>query len=211
MRPKFAVTSLAVLLCFALVTGLGAQDKLQESSPLEFSVTKEKQTALGLYVTAKEAYAMWQKNPNEIKLLDCRTPEEYVMVGHAPMAHNVPVRFFTYQFDFAKNNYVMKENPDFISEVKKRLKVTDTGLVMCRSGSRSAASVNKLAEAGFKKAYNVVDGFEGDPVKDPESSFDGKYLKNGWKNSGAPWTYALDPKLVYAPRPEVSPPAGTPR
>jgi len=32
---------------------------------------------------------------------------------------------------------------------------------------------------------------------DPDSYFYEKKVKNGWKNSGAPWTYDLDPKLVY--------------
>jgi thioredoxin 1 len=27
--------------------------------------------------------------------------------------------------------------------------------------------------------------------------FHGKRMKNGWKNSGLPWTYDLDPKLMY--------------
>ena len=211
MPQKIARASLVFLCFLALVTGLPAQDRLPEKKSVDFSLPKDKQTILGLYVTAQEAYAMWQKDPEGIKILDCRTPEEYVTGGHAPMAHNIPVRFFTYQFDFAKNTYVMKENPDFLPEVRKRLKTTDTVLVICRSGGRSAASVNKLAEAGFKKAYNIVDGFEGDPVKDPESYFNGKYLKNGWKNSGAPWTYALDPKLVYAPRQEPSAPAAPSR
>jgi hypothetical protein len=36
---------------------------------------------------------------------------------------------------------------------------------------------------------------EGDPVKDPESVFNGKRMKNGWKNS-APWVYDIDPEKV---------------
>ena len=55
--------------------------------------------------------------------------------------------------------------------------------------------VNAMAAAGFKTAYSVTEGFEGDRVKDPASSFYGKRLKNGWKNSGAPWTYELDADL----------------
>jgi hypothetical protein len=54
-------------------------------------------------------------------------------------------------------------------------------------------AVNALAAAGFKKAYNIVDGVEGDVVDDPESVFHGKRMKNGWKNS-APWVYDLDPE-----------------
>ena len=43
----------------------------------------------------------------------------------------------------------------------------------------------------------LVDGVEGDKVSDPDSVFVGKRMKNGWKNSGLPWTYDLDPKLMY--------------
>ncbi|MCG6916746.1 MAG: sulfurtransferase, partial [Deltaproteobacteria bacterium] len=94
---------------------------------------------------------------------------------------------------------VMEPNPDFVSQVKRDYKISDTILVMCRSGGRSAMAVNFLAEAGFKQVYNITDGFEGDAVKDPESYYNGKRVKNGWKNSGAPWTYNLDPKLMYRP------------
>lgn len=67
---------------------------------------------------------------------------------------------------------------------------------MCRSGGRSAMAVNKLAEAGFVNVYNITDGFEGEIVKDPESVFVGQHMVNGWKNSGSPFTYAVDPKLM---------------
>ena len=62
-------------------------------------------------------------------------------------------------------------------------KPTDTILVMCRSGGRSAMAVNRLAEAGFTNVYNITDGMEGDEVKDPDSVYQGQRLVNGWKNS----------------------------
>ena len=74
---------------------------------------------------------------------------------------------------------------------------TDTLLLMCRSGGRSALAVNGLAKAGFTHAYNVTDGFEGDKVDDPESAYHGKRMKNGWKNSGSPWTYEVDLELLW--------------
>ncbi|MCP3896128.1 MAG: hypothetical protein GY706_16090 [Bacteroides sp.] len=37
---------------------------------------------------------------------------------------------------------------------------------------------------------------EGDKVNDPESVFDGKRMKNGWKNSGLPWVYDIDPEKI---------------
>jgi hypothetical protein len=47
---------------------------------------KEKQTALGLYVIPKEAYDKWKGDPEKVKILDVRTNEEFLFVGHAPMA-----------------------------------------------------------------------------------------------------------------------------
>ena len=80
-------------------------------------------------------------------------------------------------------------NPDFIDHVKEVFKPDDTVVAMCRSGGRSAFAINMLAKAGFTKLYNIIDGFEGDTVNDPESVYYGKRMKNGWKNS-APWTYS---------------------
>jgi rhodanese-related sulfurtransferase len=115
------------------------------------------------------------------------------------MARNIPVSVLNQGLTAEKRRPVMELNPGFVSQVKKDYKVTDTILVMCRSGGRSAKAVNLLAEAGFKNVYNITDGFEGDAVKDPQSHFNGKRVKNGWKNSGAPWTYKLEPNLMYQP------------
>jgi rhodanese-related sulfurtransferase len=170
---------------------------IAEKKPAE--IPKKKQTTLGLYVTAKEAYDMWQKDPEKIKILDCRTPQEYAFVGHAPMAVNIPSKFMTYKWDAKKKRYAMKANRKFVREVKKVFKPTDTILVMCRSGDRSARSVDLLAKAGYKHVYSIVDGFEGDLIKNPQNPNVGKRMKNGWRNSGLPWTYKLDPKLMYLP------------
>jgi hypothetical protein len=69
-------------------------------------------------------------------------------------------------------------------------------MVMCRSGGRSAMAVNMLAEAGFTNVYNITDGMEGDTVEDPLSLYQGQRLRNGWKNSGVPWTYKPDPEKI---------------
>ena len=60
-------------------------------------------------------------------------------------------------------------------------------------------AVNLLAEAGFKGVYTITDGMEGDAVKDPGSVFNGQRLVNGWKNSGLPWTYDVDPEQMILP------------
>jgi rhodanese-related sulfurtransferase len=161
-------------------------------------VLEEKLTSLGLYITAREAYEMWKADPERIKVLDVRTFEEYVLIGHAEMAANVPLAFPTYNWDANKGNYSVVVNKDFITHVKDHFKPDDTILAMCRSGGRSAMAVNALAKAGFTKVYNIIDGFEGDKVEDPESIYHGMRMRNGWKNS-SPWTYKLDPKLVWLP------------
>ena len=172
-----------------------AQDA-PNSSP---SLPKAKQTSLGLYLTARQAYEKWKADPERVNVIDVRTPEEYVYVGHAEMAWNIPVAVATYQWDKSGRDLQPIQNPDFLPRVKALFKPTDTLLVMCRSGGRSALSINLLAQAGFKNVHNIFDGMEGDLVKDPESLFNGKRLKNGWKNSGLPWSYDIDPKKMCLP------------
>ena len=161
------------------------------------AVPPKKQTVLGLYVTAREAFTRWHTDKAHIKILDVRTPGEYIFVGHAPMAINIPVRFLEPQVDAGSKRPVMPLNTNFVEDVRKKFKFSDTLLVMCRSGGRSAAAVNMLAKAGYEHVYNIVDGFEGDALNVPGSYNNGRRLVNGWKNSGAPWTYQLDPQLAY--------------
>jgi rhodanese-related sulfurtransferase len=154
-----------------------------------------KRTTLGLYVTAAEAYEMWMSAPDKVKVIDVRTPEEYAFVGHPEMSWNVPIAFVSYQRKDGRFEYGPRMNPDFVAHVLEVGTPTDVLLVTCRSGGRSALAVNALADAGFKNAYNIVDGVEGDLVHDPDSVFDGKRMRNGWKNS-APWVYSIDPEKV---------------
>jgi hypothetical protein len=84
--------------------------------------------------------------------------------------------------------------------VKEIAKPSDTLLVMGRSGGRSALAVNRLAEAEFQNAYNIIDGMEGDAVDDAVSVFHSKRMRNGWKNSGLPWTYELVPEHMRLPK-----------
>ena len=165
-------------------------------------VPEKKKTKLGLYVTAKDAYQMWRSDPLKTVVLDVRIPAEYVFVGHAPMAYNVPVLFWREDVFPKNNNPVMRPNPDFLSRAKKVISPGDTVLVMCRSGVRSAKACNLLIDAGYKKVYNIIDGFEGDAIKDRRSASFAKRTKNGWRNSRMPWTYELRKNLMYLPEQE---------
>jgi rhodanese-related sulfurtransferase len=157
---------------------------------------EKKRTTLGLYVTAAEAYAKWQAAPDSVMVIDVRTPEEYGFIGHPEMAWNVPFAFVTYERKDGKTTYGPRPNPNFVEEIRTLAGPTDTLLLMCRSGDRSARAVDELAAAGFTTVYTVTDGMEGDKVDDPGSVFHGKRMRNGWKNTGLPWVYSIDPDRV---------------
>jgi rhodanese-related sulfurtransferase len=91
----------------------------------------------------------------------------------------------------------MKLLPDFVTRVKEVAKPDATILITCRSGGRSAIACNLLAQAGFTKVHNIIDGMEGDGNGDSDSTPQG-----GWKNSGCPWTKKLTPERMVLP--EVS-------
>jgi rhodanese-related sulfurtransferase len=103
-------------------------------------------------------------------------------------------------WDAEKSSFKLELNPDFVPAVRERLekKGLDQNakvIVMCRSGDRSAASANLLAEAGFTNVYSIVEGFEGDMAKEGPTA--GTRSVNGWKNAGLPWSYKLDREKMY--------------
>jgi rhodanese-related sulfurtransferase len=171
------------------------QDQKPAATVAGDQLPKAKQTTLGLYVTAAQAYEMWKAAPDSVKVIDVRTPEEFAFVGHPQMAWNVPLAFVSYQRQGGKFTYAPQMNTAFVDQVREIAQPTDVLLVACRSGGRGAMGVNQLAAAGFTNAYNIIDGIEGDTVNDPESVYHGKRMKNGWKNS-APWVYDVDPEKI---------------
>jgi rhodanese-related sulfurtransferase len=187
MRKSYFLCMVFVLACSIISLALAAE------IPKETS----KQTTLGKYVTAVEAYEMYTSGQGSVSILDVRTPQEYDFVGHPSMAYNIPVKLWTGKFNAETKRNGLIDNPDFVSQVKAHFKTSDVIVAMCRSGDRSAAAVNKLASAGFVNVYTVVDGFEGDMVTDKNSPDFGKRLGAGWKNAPIPWTYDLNETLVY--------------
>ena len=167
------------------------------------SVPEPKRTKLGQYLSSQEAAKFMDHNASKTLFLDVRTPAEVIFVGMPVQADaNVP---YMKEPDFpvwdgAKGTLKLDHNPDFLPEVRRRLAAKGLGpkdaiVLMCRSGDRSAAAANLLAEAGFKNVYSVVDGFEGDLAADGPKA--GQRVVNGWKNAGLPWSYKLDKAKMY--------------
>ena len=155
-------------------------------------VSEARKTSLDLYVTSQEAHDLLVAD-GTAKLLDVRTPHEYVFVGHAAEAVNIPLATAADEFDPASGSLTWLPNPHFVDQVAEFADKDDLIVVTCRSGGRSAMAVNALAAAGYTNAYNIIDGFEGDKVDDPTSPDHGKRRRNGWRNAELPWTYDIDP------------------
>jgi len=195
---RHARLALVLFVC-AWPSIVAASQAGEQAAATATDVPKGKQTTLGLYMTAAEAYDAWKADSAHVRVLDVRTPEEYLFVGHPEMAWNIPLALQSYAWDEERKHFAMKPNPDFLAEVKAWAKPDDRILVMCRSGGRSARACDELAEAGFTNVYTIVDGMEGDVEKDPASPDVGKRVVNGWKNAGLPWTYKVDHDRVRWP------------
>lgn len=162
-------------------------------------VPEKKHTTLNLYMSAAEAYnakIVADRTGAHVILIDVRTPEELSYVGVAtevdaniPFKLNVPPS--PESFNENSGSFMLATNDKFADMVssyveKRHMSKTDTIILMCRSGDRSAAAANVLTKAGFTKVYSVYEGFEGD--MGPQSK---KRDVNGWKNRGLPWSYKL--------------------
>jgi len=73
----------------------------------------------------------------------------------------------------------------------------DTAMVPGAAKDVTVELSDKSAKEGFTRAYNILDGFEGAKVTDPESYFVGKRMVNGWENSGNPWGYDGNSDLLF--------------
>lgn len=198
---KIILLSLGIFLCLASLSSAA------------------KDTSLAKNINSLQAYDMLANAKEGTFLLDVRTPEEYQLIGHAPMAYNIPFMFLSDEFvtkggqfrgkTATKTRYQYYLNPDFVAEVAKKFKKTDMLLVTCRSGNRSVPATNLLVKNGFTNVYNIHDGVEGGKfkgqgedkalVKKYSSFYEHRNHVEGWKFYGLPYTYHLDPKYIYEP------------
>ena len=149
-------------------------------------------------VTPSQAYEIVQKDPAHTFIVDTRTRAEYQFIGHPVGAINIPKKFWT--DSLGESGYTLVDNPNFSKDLLSRFNpATDKLIFMCRSGKRSCLSCQTAIDAGWdpKNVCNMLGGFEGDKIKNPNSIYDGKRIFGGWKNEGLPWTYHIDKELVY--------------
>lgn len=140
-------------------------------------MTKTEQAGLDCAVPA-EGYAgdvspqlayRWMVS-GEAVLVDVRSDAEREWVGFVPGA--VPVAW--------KQWPGMAMNPLFDDGVRAAA-LGKKVLLLCRSGVRSIAAAKRATELGVE-AYNILEGFEGDPDAQAHRG-----RKGGWRFRNLPW------------------------
>lgn len=124
-------------------------------------------------VTPQEARTLLEALPGA-RLIDVRTRAEWDYVGRVP--GSILIEWNTYPQG--------TRNPAFIERLSKAAGAADTPLLfLCRSGQRSDHAARAAQAAGYTRAFNVLEGFEGD--KDASGQ---RGHRNGWRHAGLPWT-----------------------
>jgi hypothetical protein len=101
MKAGLSLSLIAAIGLAVVTSASGGVTEESASQAEKLKLPKEKETALGLYVTAKEAYEKWKAEPDNTKIIDVRTPEEYLFVGHPPIAWKIPLAAQLYEWDAA--------------------------------------------------------------------------------------------------------------
>ncbi len=112
----------------------------------------------------------WMQN-GEATMVDIRTEAERAWVGFVPNVPLVPWKIWP----------GMALNPDYDARLKATAPKDKKLLLLCRSGLRSVPAAKRAAELGFE-AYNVLEGFEGDPNPNAHRN-----TVAGWRYLGLPW------------------------
>ena len=122
-------------------------------------------------LTPKESAALLAADTNA-RLVDVRTAPELSYVGRVPGAAAVEWQSWP----------DMSINANFLEELEKVADKESPVLFLCRSGVRSHHAAAAAAQAGWRAAINVLEGFEGGINEDGKRGFNG-----GWRFHGLPW------------------------
>ncbi len=120
-------------------------------------------------VSAALAHSWWQQG--DAVLVDVRTDAEREWVGFVPGAVALAWKQWP----------GMAMNPGFDEGLRAAVPAGKKVVLLCRSGVRSVAAAKRATELGLE-AYNILEGFEGDPDANAQR---GK--KGGWRLQGLPW------------------------
>ena len=124
------------------------------------------------YAGDVEPELAWQwVQAGEAVLVDVRTDAEREWVGFVPGAVALAWKQWP----------GMVMNPGFDTGIVAAVPAGKKAVLLCRSGVRSIAAARRATELGVE-AYNILEGFEGDPDENAHRGH-----KGGWRMRGLPW------------------------
>ena len=127
-------------------------------------------------VTPEQAWKLLAGDPDAV-LVDVRTRAEWALVG-VPDLSALGKRVLTLEWVSLDG----RPNGAFLDQLAAAGVPTGAPVAfLCRSAHRSVDAAEAAADAGWARAVNVLDGFEG-PVG-PQGHRD----VSGWKVEGLPW------------------------
>ncbi len=130
-------------------------------------------------VTAQQAWDHLSSDRRSA-LVDVRTTAEWSYVG-VPDVSALGKRLVRVSWQHYPGLAV---NPQFAEELERSgLSHDDPIFFLCRSGVRSRAAAQEMTQRGYRRCFNVADGFEG-----PRDAQGHRGDQAGWKASGLPWT-----------------------
>ena len=104
-------------------------------------------------------------------LVDVRSEAELAWVGYVPGAVALAWKHWP----------GMAQNEHFDEGLRAAIPAGKKVVLLCRSGVRSIAAAKRATELGFE-AYNILEGFEGEPDAHGQRGHQG-----GWRFHGLPW------------------------
>ena len=107
------------------------------------------------------------------KLVDVRSRAELDFVGRVP--GSVEIEWKSYPG--------MVPNARFLEQLKQQVPADAVVMFLCRSGGRSHETAAAAAQAGYREAYNILEGFEGD-----RDAGGHRNTVGGWRAHGLPWS-----------------------
>ena len=130
---------------------------------------REKNLGYAGALTPAEAAALFEAGA--LHIVDTRTRAERDLIGYVP--GSIPIEWYDYPGK--------ARNAGFIDELREAAEPGAPVAFLCRSGVRSNLAAALAAENGYRAAYNILEGFEGD------KNAAGQRRVNGWQVAGLPW------------------------
>ena len=133
-------------------------------------------------VSAVEAWDGLATEPQSV-LIDVRTKAEWTYVGIVDLSA-IGKELLLAEWQSYPTMAVNEDFADVLAgELERRGIGQETALYfLCRSGVRSLAAAQAMAEAGFDRCFNIAGGLEG-----ALDEFRHRGVAGSWKADGLPW------------------------